>query len=95
MLTRVWQDYVDLSVRLATHPPTCARIRHKVEEERVYGRLFDTKQWVAEFEVMLRLMWEVAADTGRYASYAHAASSAQSRKPLPNIIVAGYTGWET
>jgi hypothetical protein len=71
------------------------RIRHKVEEERVNGLLFDTKQWVVEFEVMLWLMWEVEVDTGRYARYAHPTTSAQSRKPLPIIIVSGYTGWET
>jgi hypothetical protein len=66
-----------------------------VEEERVNDLLFDSKQWVVEFEVMLWLMWEVEVDTGRYARYAHTTNSAQSRKPLPIIIVSGYTGWET
>jgi len=66
-----------------------------VEEERLTGRLFDTQQWVNEFEVMLRAMWEVAAANDGGGGGWSGVGAESNGKPLPNIVMAGYTGWRS
>ena len=89
LLARTPDEYVALAVRLATDAHTCTRLRRRVEQERVTGRLFDTKQWVEEFQVMLRSMWEVAAANGG------GGDVGPGGKLLPHLIQAGYTAWQT
>jgi len=89
LLVRTQAEYVKLAVKLATKTRVCDMLRQRVEEERMTGRLFDTEQWVREFEVMLQAMWEVAAARGG----GWGAGSEGGRR-LPNIVLSGYTGWE-
>ena len=45
-----------LAVRLALDAAVCADLRHKVEAQRLEGRLFNTKGWVEEFQVRVSFM---------------------------------------
>lgn len=79
LLARTPSDYVDIASCLAASPAKLAGIRHRVEHQRMNGRLFDTQAWAGEFERMLRMMWEVAA--------------ASEGSKSSNLVMAGYNGW--
>ena len=64
LVSRTHADYERIAVRLATHPPTFARLRAALGVHRSVSPLFDKAAWARNVEGGYRLMLE-AAVTGR------------------------------
>ena len=87
----VQEDYVRIASVLARSGPggrlqhlgTLKRVRAAVEERRDRSPLFDADMWVANFERMLRSMWETA----------HATGTLYGSPKAQHLILSGHTGW--
>ncbi len=51
------QQFVELAVRLATHPAELAAVRNKLADNRHTAALFDTNRWVKHLEAAYQQMW--------------------------------------
>jgi hypothetical protein len=67
------------------HLGTLKRVRAAVEQQRDSAPLFDTDEWVSDFQRMLLTMWETAHATGSQVG------SPQAR----HLVLAGHRGWHT
>ena len=93
LLARSKDDYVRIASVLARSGPggsnskrdTLKNMRAAVEAKRDSSPLFDLDGWVANWERLMRVMWETADAT--------ASASPESRPSARHLILSGHTGW--
>ena len=58
MVTRDWEDYYHVALRLATTPYVYEKTRHALIHTRATCALYDTEKWVREWQRGVRILWE-------------------------------------
>jgi hypothetical protein len=70
LIARNWDDYYQLLRVLVKSPRRLAEIRQRLANSRVApNSLFDTRAWMLSYETSLKMMVDIAEQTGRWFHY--------------------------
>ena len=70
LIARNWDDYYQLLRVLVKNPQKLAEIRQRLASNRVApNSLFDTRAWMLSYETSLKMMVDIAEQTGRWFHY--------------------------